>query len=59
MTKFAVPFTFLAIWIFCIGSWIANIVKLFVIINDPVSGMMILRAVGIFLAPLGVVLGWM
>ena len=35
-------------------GWVANIVKLFSL--DTVSGEMVLRAVGIFLAPLGAVL---
>ena len=40
-------------------AWVANIVKLFWIAQatDPNYVMAILRAVGIFVAPLGVILG--
>lgn len=41
-----------------IGGWIANIVKLIANLSDPITGMFILRAVGIFVAPLGAVLGF-
>lgn len=43
----------------CIIGWVMNIVKLVAIIGGDVTGMMILRAVGIIVAPLGVVLGYM
>jgi hypothetical protein len=41
-----------------IGGWIANVVAIVVTVNDPVSGMFILRCVGVFVAPLGSVLGF-
>lgn len=41
-----------------VGGWVANIYKLVQIISDPVTGMFILRAVGIFVAPLGAILGF-
>ena len=41
-----------------IGGWIANIVKLFGIASDPLTGMFILRCVGVFFAPVGAVLGY-
>ncbi len=40
-----------------LGGWIANIVKL-IGMDFVVSGMLIARAVGIFVAPLGAVLGY-
>ena len=39
-------------------GWVMNIVTLFHHANDPVTVMTILRAVGIFVAPLGGVLGY-
>ena len=42
-----------------IGGWIANIVKMFAILNEPMTGMFILRIVGIFAAPVGAVLGYL
>ena len=41
------------------GGWIANIVKMFAILNEPMTGMFILRIVGIFAAPVGAVLGYL
>lgn len=42
-----------------IGGWIANIVKMFYAMNDPVTVMIIARAAGIVFAPLGAILGYM
>ena len=41
-----------------LGGWVANIVKLAGLCCD-VSGWLILRAIGVFLAPLGSVLGFL
>lgn len=38
-------------------GWIANLVKLIGIIDGGITGMMILRAIGVFLVPLGAILG--
>lgn len=40
------------------GGWIANVVKLVGSSFDPLTGMVIARAIGIFVAPLGAVLGF-
>lgn len=45
--------------IFGVGGWIANIVKMFAIMNDGITGMFILRIVGVFAAPVGAVLGYL
>lgn len=42
-----------------IGGWIANIVKLVGSNFDPITGMVVARAIGIFVAPLGAVLGFL
>lgn len=42
-----------------IGGWIANIVKLVWSNFDPLTGMVVARAIGIFVAPLGAVLGFL
>lgn len=42
-----------------VGGWIANIVKLVGMSMDPITGMLIVRAVGIVLAPLGAVMGYL
>lgn len=41
------------------GGWIANIVKLAGSNFDPLTGMVVARAIGIFVAPLGAVLGFL
>jgi hypothetical protein len=41
-----------------VGGWIANIVKLAGMGFDAITGMLVLRVVGVFLAPLGAVLGF-
>lgn len=42
-----------------IGGWIANIVKLVGMDFASVTGLMVVRAIGIFLAPLGAVMGFL
>lgn len=54
----SVGFIWLALWTITIYGYVENIIKLIHIINDPVSGMMIARAAGIFVGPVGVVLGY-
>jgi hypothetical protein len=41
-----------------IGGWIANIYKLVGASFDPLTGLVVLRCIGIFVAPLGSVLGF-
>jgi len=52
---------FVAIWLVAIGGWIANIVKLFGLasVPDPNYVMAALRVVGIFVPPLGAILGFL
>ena len=40
-------------------GWVMNIVTLVQHVNDPVTTMTVLRAVGILVAPLGGVLGYL
>lgn len=51
-------FFMIVIWIACIFGYVDNIIKLAGGIND-FTNMEILRIIGIFAAPLGVVLGFM
>lgn len=48
----------LVVAVCCIG-WIMNIINLFNTKNLEISGVIILQIVGIFLAPLGVVMGYL
>ena len=41
------------------GGWVANIVKLFGTSFDPLTAMAVMRVVGIFMAPIGSVLGFL
>ncbi len=49
---------FVAIGLIGLGGWIANIVKLCGMNFDHFSGWMMARGIGIFVAPLGAVLGF-
>lgn len=42
-----------------VGGWIANIVKLVGSNFEPLTVMVVARAIGIFVAPLGAVLGYL
>jgi uncharacterized protein YjeT (DUF2065 family) len=56
-TAIALAVSYIAILAFILSSWIFNIYKLFQV--DVVqSTEFILRIVGIFVVPMGVVLGW-
>ena len=46
------------IWMASIGGWVANVVKFIWMIDGSVTAMFIARGVGIFAAPIGVVLGY-
>ncbi len=48
----------LMVGFFAIYGWAENIIKLAHMSFDPITGMAILRAIGVVLAPLGVVLGY-
>lgn len=48
----------LVVGAFIIGGWIANLVKLVDGLSEPVTGMFIARGVGVFIAPIGVILGY-
>lgn len=41
-----------------VGGWVANIVKLADMDFGAITGMLVIRAVGIFVAPLGSVMGF-
>ena len=40
-------------------GWVLNIVKIIGLFDGPINGWLIGRAIGVFLAPLGGVLGWL
>ena len=48
----------IALWVLALGGWIANIVKLVGMDFGAITGLLIVRAIGIFIAPLGAVMGF-
>ena len=48
----------IALALLAVGGWIANVVAIVGTVNDPLGGMFILRCVGVFVAPLGSILGF-
>lgn len=51
-------FVALLIGLLLIGGWIANVVKIVGAISEPLTGLFIIRCVGVFAAPVGAVLGF-
>lgn len=49
----------LVIAVASIYGWVMNIVKLVGLLDGPINGWFIARIVGVFAAPLGVVLGYL
>lgn len=57
-TEKAMTLIFAAVIITCIGSWIANIIKIFGLWDSALTGEFFLRAAGIGIVPLGVLTGF-
>lgn len=54
-----VIFLYIGLVIASLPGWIWNIVKLYDLGLDPLTGEVVIRVVGIFVAPLGVVMGYL
>jgi len=54
----AVELFIIAFVVLGIGGWVANVVKLIGSNFDPITGLVIARCIGVVLAPLGSVLGF-
>lgn len=50
---------YFAVIIAAIGGWIANVAKLFGAAADPITAMFIIRCLGVPVAPLGAILGYL
>ena len=50
--------TIVLIAVLALGGWIANIVKLVGMDFGAITGLLIVRAIGIFITPLGAVMGF-
>jgi hypothetical protein len=51
-------FGFILFWIVCVVGWIGNVVQIVARIHDEITVLMILKIVGIFVPPLGSIMGW-
>lgn len=40
------------------AGWVLNIIQIFHTICDPITGLFIIKCVGVIMAPLGAILGW-
>ncbi len=49
---------YIALWVAAIIGWILNIVQVVQMADESITGMFVLKCVGILAAPLGAVLGW-
>lgn len=54
----AIEILLVAIFLLGAGGWIANIVKIINTGFDVFTGLLIARCIGVFIAPLGAVLGY-
>lgn len=52
---FSLWIAFFSLWIAAIAGWIMNIVEMF---GDITTNELIIRAIGIFVAPAGALMGW-
>jgi hypothetical protein len=48
----------IGLWLGLIAGWVMNIITIANSSFTPLEGFLVLRVVGIFVAPLGAVLGW-
>jgi hypothetical protein len=51
-------FLYLSLLILLLGGWVMNLIEIVNYDFASITGMIILRIAGIFIAPLGAVLGW-
>lgn len=55
--NFLIPLAFFGLWVAGIIGWIANIVAIFGSSFEPITGELVLRIIGVFVAPLGAIMG--
>lgn len=53
-----IPFAIVAFWLSVVIGWVINIVELFSQSFDPLTAVAVLRVVGIFIPPLGAIMGY-
>lgn len=58
MGQIIIALGFIGIWIAAIVGWILNIVALYHMPFNPITGELAVRVIGVFLGPLGAVMGY-
>lgn len=58
MGPFLAVMAYIAFWLAFVFGWVANVVKLTWLLDDPLSGWFIFRAIAVFVAPIGAVIGY-
>jgi hypothetical protein len=48
----------IGLWLAAVAGWVMNIITIAHSSFTPLEGLLVLRIVGIFVAPLGAILGW-
>lgn len=56
--RFIAPLTVASLIAAAFAGWIMNIVAFVHMLNGPITGLFVARAIGIPFGPLGVILGW-
>lgn len=49
----------LIIGVLVVAGWVMNIMSIWNTIDNPLTAKFILRVIGIFVAPIGAILGWL
>lgn len=53
-----IGFGFVMFWIALAVGWVANVIQIAITSNFELSGITIIKVIGIFVPPLGSVMGW-
>ena len=46
------------VWLAAAAGWVMNIIQIVNTVASPITGLFIVKCIGILVAPLGAVLGW-
>ena len=58
MNRTTAGYAVILLWVAVSIGWVMNIIQLIQTADNGITGMYLLKIVGIFLAPLGALLGW-
>lgn len=51
--------TFVSLWIGIVIGWILNVIQILGMLDTTATGLLVMKAVGVILVPLGGILGWL